>query len=248
MVWNYNQYTHEVPIYVQDTVFECFYVYPGKLDPLIGRTKEIDRAIQILGKRTKNNPILLGEPGVGKTAIVEGLAARIIKGEVPEFMSNKVIISLDIASMLAGAKLRGEFEERFKSVLRDVERADGAVMLFIDEIHMIVGAGASDGNSFDAGNMIKVTNWKYHLSSFKIPSAYLLIYKCSKPALARGELRCIGATTTDEYKKYIEKDAALARRFQNIQVPEPTYESLGEFKNNQCFSRLTQYICISFTV
>jgi ATP-dependent Clp protease ATP-binding subunit ClpB len=159
----------------------------GKLDPVVGREEEITRAIQILGKRTKNNPILIGEPGVGKTAIVEGIASRIISGDVPEFMRNKIIISLDLSNMLAGAKLRGEFEERFKSVLRDVERADGVVMLFIDEIHMIVGAGASDGNSFDAGNMIK-------------------------PALARGELRCIGATTTDEYKKYIEKDAALARR------------------------------------
>lgn len=175
----------------------------GKLDPVIGRQEEIERAIQILGKRTKNNPILIGEPGVGKTAIVEGIASRIVTGQVPEFMKSKIIISLDLSNMLAGAKLRGEFEERFKSVLRDVERADGMIMLFIDEIHMIVGAGASDGNSFDAGNMIK-------------------------PALARGELRCIGATTTDEYKKYIEKDAALARRFQNVHVPEPTVNEASE--------------------
>ena len=169
----------------------------GRLDPVIGRDNEIDRSIQVLSRRTKNNPILLGDPGVGKTAIAEGLARRIVLGQVPSSMLDKVIISLDLASMLAGARFRGEFEERLKGVLNDIEKAGDRVILFIDEIHVLVGAGGAEG-AIDAGNIMK-------------------------PQLARGQLRCMGATTTAEFK-YIEKDAALARRFQTIVVPEPTVE------------------------
>ncbi|MBW1637240.1 MAG: ATP-dependent chaperone ClpB [Deltaproteobacteria bacterium] len=170
----------------------------GKIDPVIGRDEEIRRIIQVLSRRTKNNPILIGEPGVGKTAIAEGLAQRIISGDVPSTIQNKQVISLDIGSLIAGAKYRGEFEDRLKAVLKEVEEKAGEIILFIDEIHTIVGAGAAEG-SMDASNMLK-------------------------PALARGELHCIGATTLDEYKKYIEKDSALERRFQPVLVLEPTVE------------------------
>ena len=170
----------------------------GKLDPVIGREAEVRRAVQILARRTKNNPVLIGQPGVGKTAIAEGLAQRIINGEVPQALANKSLLSLDMGALVAGAKYRGEFEERLKSVLKEVQSRDGEVILFIDEMHQLVGAGKSDG-AMDASNLLK-------------------------PALARGELRCIGATTLDEYRQYVEKDAALTRRFQPVFVEEPSVE------------------------
>ncbi len=171
----------------------------GKIDPVIGRDSEIRRVVQVLSRRTKNNPVLIGEPGVGKTAIVEGLARRIVAGDVPESLKGKTLISLDLSSMVAGAKFRGEFEERLKAVLEEITSSNGEIITFIDELHTIVGAGASGEGAMDAGNMIK-------------------------PMLARGELRLVGATTLDEYRKYIEKDAALERRFQQVYVGEPTVE------------------------
>ena len=170
----------------------------GKLDPVIGRDEEIRRVLQILSRRTKNNPVLIGEPGVGKTAIVEGIAQRIVAGDVPENLKSKQIAALDSAQLGAGAKFRGEFEERLKAVVREVQASDGEIILFIDEIHLLVGAGSAEG-SMDAANILK-------------------------PALARGELRCIGATTLDEYRKHIEKDAALERRFQTVVVDQPSVD------------------------
>ena len=171
-------------------------VKDGKVDPVIGRDEEIRSITRILSRKTKNNPVLIGEPGVGKTAIVEGLAQRIIKGDVPASLKNKTIWELDMGALIAGAKYRGEFEDRLKAVLKKVKESDGEIIMFIDEIHMIVGAGALEG-AMDAGNMLK-------------------------PMLARGEIHCIGATTLNEYRKYIEKDGALERRFQKVQVSEPT--------------------------
>ncbi|MBQ7497224.1 MAG: AAA family ATPase, partial [Selenomonas sp.] len=170
----------------------------GKLDPVIGRDEEIRRTIEILSRRTKNNPVLIGEPGVGKTAIVEGLARRIVAGDVPESLKNKTLYSLDMGALVAGAKFRGEFEERLKGVLNEIAKSDGQILLFIDEVHTVVGAGAAEG-AMDAGNILK-------------------------PMLARGELRCIGATTLNEYRKYIEKDTALERRFQPVLVGQPSVE------------------------
>ncbi len=170
----------------------------GKIDPIIGRDEEIRRTMQVLSRRTKNNPVLIGEPGVGKTAIAEGLALRIIDGDVPEILRNKRLMALDMGALIAGAKYRGEFEERLKAVLSEVTAAAGEIILFIDEMHTLVGAGKADG-AMDASNLLK-------------------------PALARGELHCVGATTLDEYRKHVEKDAALARRFQPLLVEEPTVE------------------------
>ena len=170
----------------------------GKLDPVIGRDDEIRRVTQVLSRRTKNNPVLIGEPGVGKTAIAEGLAQRIVRNDVPDSLRDKSIVSLDMGALIAGAKYRGEFEERLKAVLQEVQKSDGEIILFIDELHTVVGAGKTEG-AMDAGNLLK-------------------------PMLARGELHCIGATTLDEYRKHIEKDPALERRFQRVLVDQPSVE------------------------
>jgi ATP-dependent Clp protease ATP-binding subunit ClpB len=170
----------------------------GKLDPVIGRDEEIRRVVQVLSRRTKNNPVLIGEPGVGKTAIVEGLAQRIVAGDVPEGLKDKRLVAIDIGAMVAGSKYRGEFEDRLKAVLKEITEAEGRIICFIDELHTLVGAGAAEG-AVDAANMLK-------------------------PALARGELRCVGATTLDEYRKHVEKDPALERRFQPVMVREPSVE------------------------
>jgi len=172
----------------------------GKLDPVIGRDEEIRRVVQVLSRRSKNNPVLIGEPGVGKTAIAEGLAQRIINGDVPESLKNRQLISLDMGSLIAGAKYRGEFEDRLRAVLKEVMDSNGQIVLFIDELHTVVGTGGTTQGAMDAGNLLK-------------------------PMLARGELRCIGATTVDEYRKHIEKDAALERRFQQVFVDQPTVEN-----------------------
>lgn len=171
----------------------------GKLDPVIGREDEIRRVLQVLSRRTKNNPVLIGEPGVGKTAIVEGLAQRIISGDVPDGLKDKSIVMLDMGTLLAGTSFRGQFEERLKAIIKEVVESDGQVILFIDEIHTLIGAGATSGGNMDAANILK-------------------------PTLARGELHCIGATTLDEYQKYIEKDAALERRFQKVYIDQPSVE------------------------
>src|SRR5690606_142504 len=172
----------------------------GKLDPVIGRDEEIRRVIQVLSRRTKNNPVLIGEPGVGKTAVVEGLAQRIVAGDVPESLRGKRVIALDMSAMVAGAKYRGDFEERLQAVLTEIKDSEGEVITFLDEMHTVVGAGATGEGAMDAGNMLK-------------------------PMLARGELRMVGATTLDEFRKYIEKDPALERRFQQVFVAEPSVEA-----------------------
>ncbi|WP_030188353.1 AAA family ATPase, partial [Streptomyces sp. NRRL S-813] len=168
-------------------------------DPVVGRAEEIEQTVEILSRRSKNNPVLIGEPGVGKTAIVEGLAQRIVAGEVPNTLKDKRVVALDLSGMIAGAQYRGQFEERLKKVIEDVQAAKGQIILFIDEMHTVVGAGATGEGSMDASNMLK-------------------------PALARGELHVVGATTIDEYRKHVEKDAALERRFQPVMVAEPTVE------------------------
>ncbi len=192
---NQNQNQSALQLFARNLVEEA---KEGKLDPVIGRDDEIRRVLQILSRRTKNNPVLIGEPGTGKTAIVEGLAQRIVRGDVPENLKNKQVYSLDMGALVAGAKYKGEFEERLKGVVQEVINADGNIILFIDEIHTLVGAGKSEG-AMDAANILK-------------------------PALARGELRSIGATTLEEYQKYFEKDKALERRFQTVLVDEPSPE------------------------